>query len=467
MLNSAPPFRLFLYGPPASGKTTLGRRLASALSLPFFDLDEQIVKVSHSSIPSIFAELGETAFRSIEANTLKSLPLISSVIALGGGTLLNPNSRSFCENSGIVWTLAPPSPEELKRRLNLAPNSRPLGDQSEARKLHYNSFSHSITTFFDLPDSLVIVGSSLGPVSPFGNLTFADASAAHFHPNGFTPDSPLKIIPSGESFKNLSTITDIWQTLHNFSIGRSNRIVSFGGGVTGDLVGFSAATWMRGIPWVNCPTTLLSMVDASTGGKTGFDLPQGKNLIGAFHSPSLVLIDTARLSSLPKRDLSSGKAEMLKHAIIKGLSLSISSDIPTPSEIAENLSVKINIVKDDPLETLNKRIVLNCGHTIGHALEIATNFTLSHGEAVAVGCVQEAKIAASLGLANISFVDSLKCAFATANLPTDLPSNLSAKSLRPLMLSDKKHASSIVTFALPCALGSVKLVPIDLSKPLP
>lgn len=465
--NPASHLRIFLYGPPAAGKTTLGKRLGSALSLPFIDLDEEIEKKTALSISDFFSKNGEKVFRSIEAETLKNLPSFSAVIALGGGTLLNPDSRSFCENNGIVWTIESPSQTELNRRINISPSSRPLGDQSLKRKEHYKSFPHRITTFFDLPDSLVIIGKDLGSVSQLGDLTIADATAAGLHSDCFSPNHSLKLIPSGESRKKIATIKDIWETFLKHSIGRKSRIVSFGGGVTGDLVGFAAATWMRGIPWVNCPTTLLSMVDASTGGKTGFDLPQGKNLIGAFHSPSLVLIDAAHLTTLSTHDIASGKAEMIKHAIIKGLPLSCKSSIPSPEEIATNLSVKIDIVKDDPFETLNKRILLNCGHTIGHALEIATGFKLSHGECVAIGCIEEAKIAHSLGLAQRDFIEELIEAFQSAGLPTTLPRSQTIESLRPLMLSDKKHTHSTVTFALPCAHGSVKPIPIDLSKPLP
>jgi len=246
-------------------------------------------------------------------------------------------------------------------------------------------------------------------------------------------------------------------------LGRADTVVAVGGGVTGDLTGFAAATWMRGIDWINVPTTLLSMVDASTGGKTGCDLPEGKNLAGAFHPPKLVVVDVDFLSTLSPALVSDGRAEMIKHEVIGGVR-SESTGVPSAAEVAANLMVKVGIVREDPFERLGRRILLNCGHTVAHAVEKATGYAVSHGSAVAIGCVEEARIAVERGLAAPSWPDELAARFASAGLPTALPEGLSLGALVPLMRGDKKRAGATVVFALPCGWGDVRGVPIDLSE---
>ncbi len=473
---------LFLYGPPASGKTTLGKRLAQAIGWRSIDLDEEIVKTAGRPIRDIFAEEGEPAFRKLESETLVRVveeSVTNTIVSLGGGTLLNPANRAFAEAHGLVWCLDAPSAEERARRIAAGGNVRPLGDKALERAPHYASFPSRIAASFDLPGSLVIVGRSLGNPDMFANVVVADTNAAQaanlstlqpFNsstplPRGDSRGVPAAAIPSGERFKTLQTVTDIWRIFGERGIGRRDRVAAFGGGVTGDLTGFAAATWMRGVAWVNYPTTLLSMVDASTGGKTGCDLPEGKNLIGAFHAPVLVVIDADRLATLPPRELRCGRAEMIKHDIISGrMGVGSSADIPSPAEIAENLAVKVGIVREDPFERTGRRLLLNCGHTVGHAVEIATNFAVSHGEAVAIGCVEEARLAVRMGLAAPEWPDELAARFAAAGLPTALPDGLSFDALIPLMRGDKKRAGNIVTFALPCGNGDVRAVPVDLAQ---
>ena len=471
---------LFIYGPPASGKTTLGKRLSEAVGWRFIDLDEEIVKSAGRPIRDIFATDGEPAFRKLEGETLVRVVKendTNTIVALGGGTLLNAGNRAFAEANGSVWCLEAPSAEERARRIAAGGNVRPLGDKAIERAQHYASFKNRVATSFDLPGSLVIVGRGLGSPATFANVVVADTNAAQaanlstLQPfNSATPlprwdcrGVPAAAIPSGERFKTLQTVTDIWRFLGESGIGRRDCVAAFGGGVTGDLTGFAAATWMRGVKWVNYPTTLLSMVDASTGGKTGCDLPEGKNLVGAFHAPALVVIDADRLATLPPRELRNGRAEMIKHNVISG---QIGSDnyaaIPSPAEIAENLAVKVAVVRDDPFERTGKRILLNCGHTVGHAVEIATNFAISHGEAVAIGCVEEARLAVRMGLASPEWPEALAARFAAAGLPTALPNGLSFDALIPIMRGDKKRAGDTVTFALPCAYGDVRAVTVAL-----
>lgn len=458
---------IFLYGPPASGKSTLGRHLSRALGWDFIDLDEAIVCAECRLIPDIFESDGEKAFRLIEKNTLKNsvnaLGNKNAIISLGGGTLLDPENRKFAEAHGTIWCRETPPKAERQKRIAMDEGSRPLGDMAEERRVHYESFTARIAEAFYFPDSLVIVGSRLGKVASLAKLTIADETAAALQPNELT-DAEIETIPSGEDNKTLATVGKIWNKLNSHAIGRSDTVAAFGGGVTSDLTGFAAATWMRGINWINIPTTLLSMVDASTGGKTGCDLPEGKNLVGAFHLPSLVIIDTERLKTLPERELRNGHAEMIKHDIISGQSTTSPKGIPTAMEIAKNLAVKVAIVQKDPLERKGKRILLNCGHTVGHALEIATSFRIAHGEAVAIGCIEEAKLALRLGLASPEWPEQLKERFKAAELPTELPEGIDFNSLIPIMKGDKKRSGDIVTFALPVANGDVRAVPVNLAS---
>ena len=505
---------IYLYGAPASGKSTLGRRLASALGVPFFDLDDEIVKAAGRTIPEIFATDGESAFRDLESQTLTSLAVgdgtpsqpATGVVALGGGTLLRDANRAFCEAHGIVFCLDTPSDEELARRLGAAKGTRPLGDRARERAAHYASFPNRVAGWFDLGDSLVVVGAGIAPAVLAGKRVVADATVADLWREKLGL-APIATIPSGEDHKTIGTVASLWSAFAKAGLGRRDVVTALGGGVTGDLTGFAAATWMRGIDWINVPTTLLAMVDASTGGKTGCDLPEGKNLAGAFHSPRLVVIDADFLKTLPPKILRDGKAELIKHQVIVGRPhvadaahvSHVLNDVPSAREIYENLAVKVGIVREDPFETKGRRLLLNCGHTVGHAIEKATNYALSHGEAVAIGCVEEAKIAVRRGLAPKEWPSELAKAFEEAgfeikknavrsDVPDDAPvvhapCSLAdsqgregrerhrgrevlnqVSSLVPLMKGDKKRAGSVVTFALPCGWGYVRAVPIDLDK---
>ena len=498
---------IFLTGAPASGKTTLGRRLAAALGVSFVDLDEEIVRTTGRSIPEIFAAQGEDAFRDLESRTLSVLAMSAvGVVALGGGTLLRDANRALCEKAGTVICLDTPSDDELARRLGTAAGTRPLGDRAKERAAHYASFPNRVAGWFDLGNSLVVVGRGLASSVLAGRPVAADATVASLWAEKLGV-RPIATIPSGERHKTIGTVASLWSAFAKAGLGRRDTVAALGGGVTGDLTGFAAATWMRGIDWINVPTTLLSMVDASTGGKTGCDLPEGKNLAGAFHAPKLVVIDTDFLTTLPAQTLRDGKAEMIKHEVIGGERGSGNGEwgtgdggrnreqgtgtdpkergpvpkgggacpqnergsvpraiLPKADEIAKNLAVKIGIVRDDPFETKGRRVLLNCGHTVGHAVEKATDYAISHGSAVAIGCVEEARIAVRRGLSPEGWPDELAARFAAEGLPTALPGGLSLGALVPLMKGDKKRTGSVVTFALPCGWGDVRAVPIDLDR---
>ena len=470
---------IFVYGAPASGKSTLGKALAERLGAKFVDLDAAIVEREGTSIPEIFAARGEAAFRDVESQVLRDVVSGADrelatggrrqaallVVSLGGGTLLREENRTLCEKSGTVFCIDTPSDEELARRIGAAAGTRPLGNRAKERAAHYASFPNRVAAFFDAQSSLVVVGRGIASAVLAGRPVVADETVARLWADRLGI-APFATIPSGEEHKTPATVASLWHAFAERGLGRRDTVVALGGGVAGDLTGFAAATWMRGIAWINMPTTLLSMVDASTGGKTGCDLPEGKNLAGAFHFPKLVVIDADFLATLPSDLVAAGRAEMVKHEAIGGQGIGDRGQESgiSAKEIAENLMVKVGIVREDPLETLGRRILLNCGHTVAHAIEKATDYRVSHGEAVAIGCVEEARIAARRGLAPASWPDEFAARFAAAGLPTKLPDGLALDALVPLMRGDKKREGDSVVFALPCGWGDVRGVKIDLSK---
>ena len=504
---------LFLYGPPGSGKSTIGRLLAARLGLPFTDLDAVIVETDGRPIPQIFAEEGEPGFRAREKQALADMGARTRhVVALGGGALLNPECRALAEANGEVLCLAC-TLETLCHRIDNAPGSRPLaGNHAALEKLlanraaHYASFPRRLDVTRGTPEilaeeaetlfgawridsgdvpSLVFAGSNLitglgEEVTSLGlgkrAVVVCDSNTDPLY--GERVEASLRavgveafrtVIPAGESTKTLATVQSIWGTFLRAGLARDDFAVAVGGGVVGDLTGFAAATWMRGIRWVNVSTTLLSMVDASTGGKTGCDLPEAKNLIGAFHSPSLVLADVDTLASLPAREVRCGLAEAIKHAFIADPGLldilptgtTGVSPVVLAAFVARALAVKVHCVREDPLEK-NIRGKLNLGHTVGHAVEVVSDFKIQHGEAVAIGTVEEARLAVRLGLAPADWPDQVAAPFARVGLPTALPEGCTFESLVPVMKRDKKKKGGVVRFALPCAPGDVRLTPVDL-----
>jgi len=229
-----------------------------------------------------------------------------------------------------------------------------------------------------------------------------------------------------------------------------------------DVVGFAAATYLRGINWVALPTTLLAMVDASLGGKTGVDLPEGKNLVGAFHPPRLVLADPTTLESLPQVELRAGMAEVVKAGLIGDEHL---FDLCAQGwqalyqhwdeVISRAMAVKIAVIEQDPYEK-GQRAVLNLGHTVGHAVELASGFQLRHGEAVAIGLAIEARLAHHLGIAQEGLAEKIEQVLQGLGLPTKIPESLDRRALCRAMGVDKKRASGQLRFALPVRVGEVQ-----------
>jgi len=297
----------------------------------------------------------------------------------------------------------------------------------------------------------VITDSTVGPLYARRVATaFADRAAI------FT-------IANGEAAKTRDTWSRLTDEMLAAGFGRDTTVVAIGGGVVGDIAGFVAATYMRGVPIVQIPTTLLAMIDASIGGKTGVDTPLGKNLVGAFHQPSLVVIDPQTLATLPANHFRAGLAEALKHgvvaseeyfAVIAGARESTARDDATLMAIVTgSVRIKAAIVTRDERES-GIRKVLNFGHTIGHAIESVSNYRLLHGEAVAIGMALEADLASRIGVANAGTATAIRDALAAIGLPTNLPP-FDRSAILHATKSDKKSRAGRVEYALPTRIGAM------------
>ena len=288
------------------------------------------------------------------------------------------------------------------------------------------------------------------------------------------------LVPDGEEHKSLKTLKTIYDRLVAERLERKSCIVALGGGVIGDLAGFSAATYLRGIPYVQIPTTLLAQVDSSVGGKTAVNHDAGKNLIGAFYQPRLVLIDIGVLRSLPKRELIAGLAEVIKYGIIEDPALFslleqrvddiIGFDPETLTQIiATSCSIKARVVEADERED-DYRAVLNFGHTIGHALEAATGYrTFLHGEAVGVGMVKAAALSVNQGFCDSAVWHRVKALIQRVGLPVDVPPEVSPQSLIQSLEIDKKVAGGKIKFIMCERIGKTRfhwLAPDDILKGL-
>jgi 3-dehydroquinate synthase len=293
------------------------------------------------------------------------------------------------------------------------------------------------------------------------------------------PPPVVVAIPAGEGHKTRDTWARVTDALLAAGCGRDTTVVALGGGVVGDLAGFVAATYLRGVPVVQVPTTLLAMVDASVGGKTAVDAPAGKNLVGAFHPPAAVLLDPALLATLPARDLASGAAEALKHGVIASpehfaeaaaLLPALArgqADVPALERlVGASVAIKAAVVAEDPYER-GRRKTLNFGHTLGHAVEHATGYALRHGECVALGMVLEAELAERLGVADAGTAARVRVACAAGRLPVALPDGLAPDAVLAATRSDKKATGGRVEYALPTRVGAMADADGRWSVPVP
>lgn len=486
---------IILTGFSGTGKSTVGRLLEERLNRQFIDTNELIVQESGMSIEEIYQPEGEAVFRVRERSLARRLAgRANLIVASGDRFMLDPvNATLLGQNNWVFWLEA----GELKRPLlsGHEPEKRiasHLARQAEG----YSQFTRissdgrtaemvatqiaEITSTRPAPfisrfpvshpsgRYQVLVGRGLLEklrelVSIRGQLAVVtDENVAHHVQNQLSTlnAQALVILKPGESSKNLDCLQLIYDRLLAKGIDRQSTLLALGGGVVGDIAGFAAATYMRGIDYVSCPTTVLSMVDASVGGKTGVDLPQGKNLVGTFKQPVSVIADLETIDSLPVEEFSAGLAEVVKHGLLAAPALLDQLEtVSTTDEaghtkidnlqalIVEAILVKRDVVEVDPFE-MGQRKVLNLGHTFAHAIEQASDYAISHGQAVAIGLVAALQLSADLGYCQPVLIGRIKSILAGLALPTRLPLPLSSGKILSLMSSDKKKAAGRLQFVL-------------------
>jgi 5-deoxy-5-amino-3-dehydroquinate synthase len=472
-----------------SGKSTVGPLLARRLGHGFADLDTEIEATAGRSVRELFAERGEAEFRRLEAEALAAVldRPTPQVIGTGGGVVLaEANRRRLDAAATVVWLAAPP--DVLARRVGGDPG-RPLlagGDPEGtlARLLEERNTCYRATARFvvaaapGLPEQVAerVAARLRPPEAPLGLDTVpVDLGTRGYEvlvgpgarerlpavlPAGTRraavvgqPSCPVEVDPGiehrvfaigdGEAAKSLATVEQLCRGWAAWGLTRADCVVAVGGGVVTDVAGFAASAYHRGIPVVHVPTTLLGQVDAAIGGKTGVNLPEGKNLVGAFWQPAAVLCDTEVLASLPEREYRSGLGELAKYHFLGGADL---DRLALPARVAASVAIKAAVVAGDEREA-GGRAILNYGHTLAHALEVARAFDLRHGEAVAIGLVFAAELARALGRIDTERVAEHRRVVAAYGLPATLPPGADPDQLVELMARDKKALRGL-TFVL-------------------
>ena len=516
-----------MVGLPGSGKTAIGRRLANRHGAAFIDLDERIEAADGRRIPEIFAQDGEAAFRRLEREAVAALgpadpdPAMRRVISPGGGAVVDPRNRWALYRGRVpIWLDV--RPEVLAQRLRRSPTVRPLvqgGDplgrirQLAAARERFYAAAHrlnglaEIASVVDAADRLAAPGPSasttlLRAQTAIGELVVGEGVAADavgaalrrlgarrallvsepgawaavgeglagaLRADGWTVETVM--LPAGEEAKRIAVIEDAARQLARLRAERTEPLVAVGGGALGDPAGFLAATYLRGVPWIGVPTTLVAQVDSSIGGKTGVDLPEGKNLLGAFHHPASIVLDVAALRPLPERQLRAALGEVVKMAALgdealfatleaEGEAVAVGAaaafENGVLAEVVERPAwAKVAVVSADEREqgAQGGRITLNLGHTVAHALEAVDGYAnLLHGEAVAYGTRAAARIGVSMGVTppeRAARIESLLTRLALGTAPLPYP----AEAVADATGTDKKHAGGRLRWVLPTADG--------------
>lgn len=525
--------RLFLVGMSGSGKSTVGEIVARKLGWRFVDMDDVIEEEAGRTIPEIFDQDGEPAFRQKESALLERLlQQADVVVSTGGGATSNDGAQeaiSAAEGTFSVWLhadaevlwqrvhghqddtrttqrpmLAVDDPlakmtsliESRSKFYGAADVTIPVGNSSPERTAAdiaelvnlANGTASEVTLDTGSVQSRIRVGQGIADTLPEviaekwpkaqAIWIGVDANVAAAHMpwlEQWRTRFPIPVhshrIHSGEASKSLATYSEVLDWMLEKGIQRGDVVIALGGGVVGDLMGFAAATVLRGVGLVQIPTTLLSMVDSSVGGKTGINHSSGKNLIGAFYQPPVVLVDPRFLQTVPERELRSGFAEVIKHGVIQAstpggedgfltevLRLNTEGLLQlreplTSWVLRQNISLKASVVAEDEREA-DLRQILNFGHTIGHGIE-AAGYQMLHGEAVAVGMMAAARIAEDKGDVSAEWTDSLLNLIEAFSLP------VTAKSTREEVLAkmgaDKKKFAGKQNWVLPKSDGGVRI----------
>jgi 3-dehydroquinate synthetase/shikimate kinase len=531
---------VILVGLPGSGKTVVGKRLAQRHRASFIDLDARIESTAGRSIPEIFAEDGEPAFRALERNVVADLgdpdpdATIRRVVATGGGAVVDPRNRwHLYRGRASVWLDG--RPEVLAQRLRRSPHVRPLvsgrdpigsiRDLAGKRERFYAAATirtsgvaevHGVVESLDkrleaLAPTIAMTGTTLlDAATPIGRFvlgegiardavldalerlsarrailvsepgawaafgeTLSDGLAAE----GWTVERVL--LPEGEDAKRLAVIETASRALARLRVERGEPLVAIGGGALGDAAGFLAATYLRGVPVIHVPTTLVAQIDSSIGGKTGVDLPEGKNLVGAFHQPAAVIIDVAALRTLPERQRRAALGEAVKMAALgddrlfelleeagpalaRGDERAFSSG--AVAEVVERCAwAKVVVVLADERErdAGGGRITLNLGHSLGHALEAAGGYgSLLHGEAVAYGLRAACRIGMDVGVTPPERAARIARVLESLELARE-PLPYPIETVLDHLSADKKHAAGRLRWVLPTADGVAVRADID------
>ncbi len=515
---------IVLVGMPGAGKTAIGRRLAARLGLPFRDADAEIEQAAGMPITEIFARYGEPHFRDGERRVITRLlagPPV--VLATGGGAFADPQTRAAIQTSGAatVWLKCDlpillrrvagrehrpmflnADPAQVLQRLMTARHpfyaeaevtvtctdeppettTRRVQDALEAsvppRRLPVGLGERSYQVLVG-PGLLARAGGLIAPVLPARRVVIiTDEAVGPLHLPALRAGLAAAdvsvlaeiAVPPGEASKDFSRLHGVLETMLAAGVDRRTAVVALGGGVVGDLAGFAAAVALRGLPFVQVPTTLLAQVDSSVGGKTGVNLKAGKNLAGAFHQPRIVLADTDTLATLPARELRAGYAEVAKHGLLQGAlwdwceahgarAVAGETDALTHA-VLESCRLKAAVVAADEREESAEggRALLNLGHTFGHAIEAEARFdgSVLHGEAVAVGLGLAASLSARLGHCSQEWPSRVIAHLAACGLPArmaDLPRGFAVDALLGRMAKDKKNRDGRMRFVLMRAPG--------------
>ena len=492
-----------------TGKSEVGRRVARRLGMEFVDCDALVEERTGRTVPEIFEIEGEARFRSLERREIARLSRRwGVVVATGGGAPKDPVNMEALRRAGIVICLTA-RPEVIWERTRAA-GGRPLLAVADprARISELLAERHSCyaqadcsvdtsgltieqsaqaavdiatTVGVDLGERsyrIVIRPGALGEVGPLMSRAISGRRVAvvgnprvlHLYGGGAREslaacdmEAVEMSVPAGERQKTLRRLEMLLQEMLAAGLDRSSGVIALGGGVIGDLGGFAAATYMRGIPYVQAPTSLLAQVDSSVGGKVAVDLPQGKNLAGAFYQPAGVVADLDTLATLPARELRQGLAEVVKHGIIADRRYFEYLETHRKPLLARNRSVLLHVVRrsceikadvvcrDEREQGL--RAILNCGHTFAHALETWGGYRkYRHGDAVAIGIVAAAKLAANRGWLGADDRERIRSLLAAMRLPVQA-ADAPADEVVRIMAADKKARDGKLRFVLPRAIG--------------
>lgn len=542
--HSTPSTNLILAGFMATGKSTVGRLCAQALGFEFVDTDAEIERREGMSVPHIFERCGELYFRQRESELAHELAQRRSlVVATGGGMMMNDANRAALLAGGICVNLTA-SPEVIAQRVgDDAALHRPMlrsdsamdprqGVRERIRQLlrerapkyaelHYHVDTTDLTTTqvadrvlalyaaeqaripVHLPQAGarydIVIGNGLldqlgfmlagrGWTPPFAIVSDSIASSylggrvlLALRRAGI--EAFIHTMCPGEVNKNLASVEAMYRAFSEHGMERSSPVIALGGGVVGDTAGFAAATYLRGVPFIQVPTTLLAMADSSIGGKVGVDTSFGKNLVGAFKQPDLVMIDTSALFSLPVRELRCGMAEIVKAVLLSGgepyarLRAAVERQPMAKAEpyesgedgwvtrdlvnaLADAIVLKRQVVQDDPFEK-GRRALLNLGHTFGHGIEAWSQFRLKHGEAVSLGLVCAVRLSRAMGFCSDDLVHEVLGLLRGIGLPVSLRDArewtdgliFDVEAIWQYMRSDKKRRAGKLRFVLLRAPG--------------